>query len=215
MKKIIILLLLVLLVTGCTNIGNSSYDELIREAINSDVNIYNTYRKGYKFYLPKGLYVEESDDYNEVIKSNNVTFYLYIDVIGYLSGEKSEYTTVDNVYYSKEIINGDESGYVEIKVTENNKYLVEIMYNYAKIEVIVEKSDINKALTDAIIILSSIDYNDTFLTGLDKDSLLNYKEETVDIFDKSSSQDSNWLEYADVYDSDDDDGTTPDYDLIK
>lgn len=35
-------------------------------------------------------------------------------------------------------------GYVEVNLLKNDKYLVEIMYNYAKIEVIVDKSNLNE-----------------------------------------------------------------------
>lgn len=214
MKKAIILLGIVLLISGCTNINKSSYDEIISEISASEVKIYNTYRKGYKFYLPIGLYVKDSENYNEVIKNESETFYLYIDLIGYLNKESTEYEIDENAFYSRYITAKDKTGYVEVKVYQNDKYLVEIAYNYAKIEVIVEESRLNKCISDAMIILSSIEYNDSFLESLSEESLLSYKEENVDIFEKSTTDSDSFLKYVDEYDTTDE-AELPDYDKIN
>lgn len=214
MKKAFILIVFALILTGCTSIKNSSYDQILIEAINSDVDIQNTYRKGYKFYLPIGLYVENSKDYNEVIKNENETFYLYIDLIGYLNKDGITSSNSGGIYY-KELVHEDKRGYAEIKNLDTDKYLVEIVYNYAKIEVIVEEAALKSSVAEAIIILSSIEYNDSFLSGLSEESLLSYKEEFVDIFKKNSTSDTtNFLKYADeldVYGG----SEVPDYDMIK
>lgn len=214
MKKAIILVLILLITSGCVNIGNSTYDEIINEVINSEKNISNTYRKGYKFYLPKNMYVVSSKAYNETIKNQTETFYLYIDLISYLSKQEIEYETEENIFF-KEFKGKDKYGYIQIKNAEKSKYLVEIAYNCAKIEVIVEKGREKYAVSEAMIILSSIEYNDSFLTNLSDDSLLNYKEENVDIFDKGTGSDnSNILEWKDEYDGYDED-KIPDWDHIK
>lgn len=214
MKKAIILLLLLILVSGCTNINQSSYDDIIVDITSSDVKIYNTYRTGYKFYLPTGLYVVNSNDFNEVIKSDDETFYLYIDLISYLNKITPDYQVDDSLFYSRYINKGSNVGYAEIKVYENDKYLVEIAYNYAKIEVIVEESRIKKCLSEAMIVLSSIEYNDSFLLNLSEESLLNYKEENVDIFDKAQTDSDSFLKYVDEYDGSSEE-ELPDYDLIN
>ncbi|HBA37437.1 MAG TPA: hypothetical protein DCY94_01810 [Firmicutes bacterium] len=217
MKKTLLLGAILICLTGCVNIDNSTYETIASETTNSNLKIYNTYRKGYKFYLPIGLYVENSDDYNETIKSDREKFYMYIDVISYLEKSTTEYAPSDTAEYSKYIQNADKTGYIEIKKLENKKYLVEIAYNYAKIEVIVERTRIKRCLSDALIILSSISYNDTFLKSLDEESLLNYKEEAVDIFDKVGGTDSsNLLEWVEEYDtSGDTSNRPPDYDVIN
>ena len=74
-------------------------------------------------------------------------------------------------------------------MTENDKYLVEIMYNYAKIEVIVDEGDINKAMLSAISILKSIVYNDSVIANLLEDNVLNFAEEEFDIFNNDSNDD--------------------------
>lgn len=213
MKRFVILACLVLLLTGCVNVNLSSYEEIASSVTSSSAEIYNTYRKGYKFYLPIGLYVQDAKEYNEVIKSKTETFYLYIDLISYLNKNEIELEKGEYVF-SKVLDNSDKKGYIVIKNYENDKYLVEIVYNYAKIEVIVDKDRAKACVGEALIILSSIKYNDSFLTNLSSESLLNYKEEMVDIFEKGNTTDtSNFLEYVDEYD-----GTeqkVPDYDLIN
>ncbi len=217
MKKVLVLILVCLLASGCININDSSYEQIVSTTTGSKYNVYNTYRKGYKFYLPVGLYIEDSNDYNEIIRSEKEKFYLYIDLISYLSKNEIEHVEEENIYFQN-IKNGDKTGYVEIKNLTNDKYLVEIAYNYAKIEVIVEKNRVKKVLSDALVILSSIKYNDSFLKNLSEDSLLNYKEETVDIFNKVGGSDtSNFLEWVEEYDSSDgeDRNSPPDLDLIN
>ena len=215
MKKIFVLIFFGLLLSGCVNINNSSYDQLIEDVALSDVRSQNTYRRGYKFYLPVGLNIEDSKEYNEVIKKDDLVFYLYIDLIGYLNKDDVALPQESSIYY-KELVYGDKKGYAEIKKTENEKYLVEIVYNYAKIEVIVEEEDLNSTVTEAIIVLASIEYNDSFLSGLSEESLLSYKEEFVDIFNKDTTKDTtNFLKYEDELDIYNGTDSIPDYDMIK
>lgn len=214
MKKILILLLPILIITGCTDIKNSSYETLLNETANSSLEVFNTYRNGYKFYLPSSMYVYKSRDYNEVIKNKFDTFYLYIDLISYLSKTPIEYTNGGENYYFSNLSKDDKTGYIVIKITQNDKYLVEIAYNYAKIEVIVEETRIKSTISEAMTILSSIEYNETFLKSLTEESLLSYKEETIDIFKKGETDATPFLKYVDEYDGPDD-SQVPDYDLIR
>lgn len=214
MKKYILLIFVILTLTGCVKIETSSFDKLIDETTNSKLELFNTYRKGYKFYLPASLYIKESNNYNEIIKSKTETFYLYFDLIGYLNKEEITYEFAENSFY-KNTIDKDKKGFIEIKLQENNKYLVEIVYNYAKIEVLVEKSRIKSCVAEAMTILSSINYNDSFLQSLNKESLLNYQEETIDIFDnKNNDEGSNVLKWIEEYDTTNDSNII-DYDKIQ
>ena len=86
----------------------------------------------------------------------------------------------------------DDKGYLEIN-EKNDKYLIEIMYNYAKIEVIVEKEDINKSVTNAMIVLSTITYTDDIVKNLLSIDEVTSSEETFSVFDEDAS-DSNFLE---------------------
>ena len=199
---------MILFLTGCVNINDASYSNIINEAVSSHEKIYNTYRKGYKFYLPKGMYVSDNNNYNEIIKSKDEIYYLYVDVLSYINKRENTYVENHSAYYSLKFSN---DGYIEINAVDS-KYLVEIVYNYAKIEVMVDETALRSAIANAIIILSSIEYNDTLLASSDA-SVLNYKEEKVDIFKAHGKDNSNFLEYVE-YDEFDE-SSIPDYDLIK
>lgn len=215
MKKLLILALSLLVLTGCTNLKNSSYDAIIEETVSSRVKVANTYRSGYKFYLPRGMYVKDSKEYNEQIKNDRDTFYLFIDLIGFLGNQSIDKAPKGDEYYFKNISSGEKSGYIEVNLSSMGKYYVEIAYNYAKIEVMVEESRLKNTISEAMIILSSIDYNESYLQNISEESLLSYKEETVDIFNKENDGDNgNFLKYQGEYDNVDED-KIPDYDLIK
>lgn len=214
MKRIIILLAITFLLTGCMNINRSNYSEIIDETIKSQKKIYNTYRNGYKFYLPKGMIVTNSREYNEVISNNNNKYYLYIDIISYLEKRENIYKKrTDGVIFNETISQGKKRGYIEI-IKKDDKYLVEIIYNYAKIEVIVNEKELKNAMANAMIILSSIHYNDDILDNESRENVLSYNEENIDIFNTEGKEESHFLTYdPSVYDEDDE--KIPDYDLIK
>ena len=211
--KILSIVMLILLVSGCVNIRKSSYENIIENAINSNTKIYNTYRKGYKFYLPHGLSIANSKEYNEIISSNKYKYYLYIDIVSYLNKKDNNYKENGDSAYSLYINNGSKTGYLEIN-DKNGKYLVEIMYDYAKIEVMVDKDDLNEVVANSIVILSSLHYNDNILKNLERDNILRYNDENIDIFNsKSGKEKSDFLEYVEEYDPTEEE--IPDYDLIK
>ena len=86
---------------------------------------------------------------------------------------------------------------MEINLQENNQYLIEIMYNYAKIEVMVDKDEINEVLINSINILNSIKYDSIVIEKLLKDDKLNYTEEIFDMFAKKKNN-SNILNYSET-----------------
>ena len=66
------------------------------------------------------------------------------------------------------------------------------MYNYAKIEVIIDEDRINDVVSYAMIVLSSIKYNDEIINNLMGENVLDYKEIDFDIF--KTNKDDNILE---------------------
>ena len=101
--------------------------------------------------------------------------------------------------FSARITNDDKFGYIEVNLRENDKYLVEIMYNYAKIEVIVDKNDIKLSMISAISILRSIEYNDNIIANLLEDNVLNFAEEEMDIFNTGGENNESVLVDPDDY----------------
>ena len=67
------------------------------------------------------------------------------------------------------------------------------MYNYAKIEVMVDEGDLNRVITNSIIILSSISYNNEILANIVGDNIFEFNEEEFNIF-KVKRENSNYLE---------------------
>lgn len=212
MKKVLLAFIILVGLTGCTKINNLSLDQIVNNTIETKVKLSNQYRTGYKYYLPRGLSVINQSDYNEKINTDRYSYYLYVDVVSYYNKVKSEFKVNNSAYYSKAIKHDKNFGYLEIKPI-NDKYLVEIMYNYAKIEVIVNSNDIASAITNSLIILTSVNYNDDIIDNLLEEDVLNYSEETFNIFE-TNSNDSNFLKVVEEYDNYNED-EVPDYDLIK
>ena len=204
MKKIVVLLGFVLLLTGCTNIMNENYMDIISRVVVSRYNITNEYRTGYKYYIPNSMSSVDSKDYNEVLASSNYHYYLYVDVVSYYNRVLNDYKIDENSFFSSNINYEDKYGYLEVNKQSNNKYLVEIMYNYAKIEVMVDECDLKNAITNSIIILSSIQYNNDILESIVGDNVLEFNEETFNIF-QTKKKESNYLdvEARDIYQEED------------
>jgi len=212
-KKILLIGIMILCLTGCTNVKDLSYDEIINMFTIKEKSP-NVFKKGYQFYLPSGLIIDDSGSNYSIITSNNITFYLYVDLVSYLNGNKYDYKDDSSLVYSKTINYNKKSGFVQIKLLENNQYLIEIMYNYAKIEVMVEENLVNKALINSISVLNSIKYNDLVIERLLNDNDLSYTEEIFELFENENSN-SNILEYEKVTEDEEKDDELVDTDFIN
>jgi len=212
MRKHVILLAIIIFLCGCTNVNNSSLKKITDDALNSKRIHTNMVRVGYKYYKPLKMSVIEISDYNETLRSDDILYYLYVDIVSYYNKTNSEYSENDISYYSKVLKHGNKGGYIEINEIKDNQYLIEIMYNYAKIEVIVDKSRINEAVAFSMSILSSIKYNDVVINNKLGKDVFNSYEESFNLF-KSETKDSNTLKY--VEDSRYDKDVIPDMDLIS
>lgn len=193
MKKVLILISLIFLITGCSNIKDLTYDEIVQNfgTVSSRTN---TYRTGYKYYLPRGMQVNDSTLFNEVLEDGKYTYYLYVDAVSYLNQVSYDYQVDNSILFSTAIKKGDYFGFVEVKLVENNKYLVEIMYNYAKIEVVAYERDIKKVVAYAMSILTSITYNNSVIENYLGDDIFESSEEKYDIFEIVGSD--NYLQFT-------------------
>ncbi|MCM1370796.1 MAG: hypothetical protein NC181_02755 [Clostridium sp.] len=197
MKKAILLIAL-LLVSGCTvvRIDTESIDNIVDVVLSKNNTLYNQIGKGYKYYIPRGVSYIETTEYNDTLYSEGNYYYLYIDAIAYYYDETIACESVDGAYYFREINNNDKTGYLLIKKMDN-KYLVEFVYNYAKIEALVEKSQINDVVLDSSYILSTIKYNyNVIKIMLDSDYFKN-KEEKYTIFESQPGNESFFPIYED------------------
>lgn len=214
-KKIISIFIIILLTTGCTTIESNSYDEILTNTTNTLVNTTNINRVGYKYYLPKGMRLLSYEGSNEIISHGENIYYLYVDYVSYYNKIPSSYTESKTAVYSKNILKDKKFGYIEIKNTENDKYFIEIMYNYAKIEVIVDKEeDTNKAITYAMSILNSISYQKQALDSLMSEDILKTNEVEHNIFESAETE-SGYLKIVEEYGQYDDKEENVDPDFIR
>lgn len=163
MKKIILVLLMIILLTGCSvvRIDTNNIDNIVNVVLSKKNRLYNQVGQGYKYYLPSGVSYIDSDELNDILYCNGSYYYLYIDAINYYYQTKMEYDEDSTLYYSREIKTSDgfnHSGYLQIK-EKDGLYHVEFVYNYARIETVVNKDELNNVILNSAYILSTIKYN--------------------------------------------------------
>ena len=215
MKKIIFLITLLVFFTGCSIKNINSYDinDIIDDALAVEDSVTNVIFDGYKYYLPRGIKIIDKKDYNSKLLSSGNYYYLYVDVISYYHKAELNYSSDDNLYFSKRISYQGKEGYVEITESEDENYCLKIVYNYAKIEAYVNSSFLNNAIYDSIRILSSVTYNDKVLSTIIGDNVLDYQEEEFSLFD-SKREDGTFLDYIEEYDVYDDSNQIKDEDIL-
>ena len=207
--KKILLVLFVCILTGCSviRINTDSYDTNIYNVLKRENYDVNTNSVGYQYYLLNGITKHEGSDFNQVLKSSNGTYYMYVDLVSYYHKVSKDYTPDDSLFISKRINYKDNTGYLEV-IDKSDYYYVKAMYNYSKIEALISKNKLNDSLVEIFYTLSSIKYNDTIvedILGNEKYDLSENKE--YKIFNVDNSDRSNYLEEVkkyDVYDSEED-----------
>ena len=196
-KKIIIVLCLFLF-TGCTRtyyMNSLSYEEILNNATIEENNLHNTNNKGFKYYLPTGFSVTKDNEFNQTLTSHNNIYYLNIDIVSYYYKKGSEETKEIDDYYFYKFNKNNKDGYLRIR-KNNDKFFVELCYNYAIIEVEVEENEIKYAVSRGITILNSIKYNDRIIEKKLNDKDLESKETAYKIPEpKEKNETKNVLEY--------------------
>ena len=201
-KKYIFLILLMIIITGCTTLNQQGIDELLPTMLNRKNNLYNVVFDGYKYYVPHGMKLENKEEYNAtLLDENNQTYYFYVDAISFYNKEKLTYHTSQDAYYSKELSYQNKEGYLEIhQVGKSDTYFIEYMYNYGKIETYTTKEKINESIIEASTILSSLRFNRTVLETIIGNKVLNYKEETYNVMKpKGNVSTESYLDYEEKY----------------
>lgn len=200
MKKIIIILLATILLTGCTmvRIDTKNIDTTLNVVLSKDNTLYNRVGKGYKYYVPRGVSYIDSNELNEKLYSEGNYYYLYIDAVSYYYARQIEYVENENAYYSRKINLNGKQGYLEINEDQNSgRYFIEFMYNYAKIEALVQEKDIELVILNASYILSTVKFNNNVIKlMLDENYFIN-TEEKYDIFTSKKETNDNFLKKVD------------------
>lgn len=194
------MLFVLIFLTGCTavRINTKSIDNIVSVILSKENTLYNTIGKGYKYYVPRGVVYIDSNEYNEKLYCNGDYYYLYLDIISYYYKKDFTYKENKDLYYSKNIDMNNKKGYLEITKMDDKYYLIEFMYNYAKIEALVTEDKINEVVLNATYILSTVKYNDNVIKlVLDEDYFTN-KEEKYNIFKSTNNSTSFELEYTEI-----------------
>ena len=122
---------------------------------------------------------------------------MYIDTIAYYYQVTNSFEKKNDHFFSEKINHNNISGYIDI--TENNdSYFVVLMYNYAKIEAFLPKSNFSEAFINMCNILSTIKYNDAVIKDYVGKKGIVYQEEKFNIFG-SEDEVNNFLKYEEEY----------------
>ena len=199
-KKGIILCLMIVLLTGCTivRIDTNNIDSMVDVVLSKDNTLYNRVGIGYKYYVPKGVTYIDSSGPNDKLYSNGVYYYLYLDEIAYYYKSSLKFKEDPSKYYSRKINNDGKTGYLEI-TKKDELYLIEFVYNYAKIEAMVPEDDINSTVLNSSYILSTIKYNNKIVKLSIEDDSLKSKEKKYEEF-TSKKQTNSFLRYEEEKD---------------
>lgn len=198
MKKKAILLVILILMSGCTivRIDTKSIDNIIDVVLSKQNNLYNQIGKGYKYYIPRGVSYINTSEYNDTLYSNGNYYYLYIDVVGYYYKKNITYEESNNQYYFKKIQNADKTGFVSISKVDD-KYLIDFAYNFSRIEAMVDKDEINDVILNASYILSTIKYNSSVIKIMLDDDYFKNKEEKYTVFEQQGNNNDFFPIYED------------------
>lgn len=197
MKKKVLLGLILILLTGCTivRIDTKSIDNITSVILSKKNTLYNRIGRGYKYYVPRGVTYIDSSGSNDKLYSNGVYYYLYLDEINYYYKKATKYKEDSAKYYSKKIDKNGKKGYLEITKKDNDNYLIEFVYNYAKIEALVPEDKINETVLNSSYILSTIKYNTNIVKLSLNENFLKNKEETYEKFTQKNKDENSFLKY--------------------
>lgn len=215
MKKIILVLALVILFTGCDikDVTDKDIEKVIDETLELEVQGTNNNFKGYKYYIPRGFTLQNKKGNNFMLLSNGDYYYLYVDIVSYFHKKDVKTTFEEDLYFSKEISYNESNGYVKVKKTDDNLYFIEMVYNYSKIEAYVKLENLENALKNSLRILASIKYNDIILDTMIGEKTLSYEEEVYNFFE-SKREEGNFLDYIEEYDAYDKEDVIKDEDIL-
>ena len=209
MKRILILLLSIGLVTGCTAIDDLSIESIINDSLSSKYDLHNQVNSGFKFYLPRGLKIVKKDELNVIITSKYYDYYLYVDLVSYYNKKNGDYKRDETLFYSELLDYDKKKGIVNIKEVDVENVILDVTFNYANIQVKVKKDDINKALMNVMAIVGNITYQDDVIKSLLDDDVLSSSDELINVFDTDKS-DTQVLDVDDTYTGNEEEDYDPD-----
>ncbi len=197
LKKFLLFVAILFVLTGCTSISDSGYDNIVDTILKNSSHKDNTYMEGYKLYIPNHMTVIGDLKGNDILYSYGDKYYLYVDLVSFYNKKQNKYNVADdNSYkYSKTIKYNDLDGYVTVSESKGGD-LVEVMYNYAKIEVVT--NNVKRAIANSLLVLKSITYNYRVIGSMIGSNALVYDSELFELLGPKNKTD-NFLKYVEEY----------------
>ena len=182
MKKTLIILILLTL-TGCSivRIDTSSIDNTVDVILSKRNTLYNEDGQGYKYYIPNGVTHIDTNDLMHTLYYNGEYMYLYVDIVSFYYKTNIKHEKNNDSYFYKKINNGNQKGYVEV-IRQDDLYYVNFYYNYARIEALVAKENLNTTVMNASYILSTINYNKKLIKTMLDDEYFTNKAGKYDLY---------------------------------
>ena len=207
MRKKLLPLFIILLLTGCTRIDNNSkeYKDIVNNILISDNKNVNQASIGYKYYLPVGVDLIYDSDLNKKFKIKDTKLVLYVDIISYYYKNILNYEEENkNIYYYSKI----DGGYISV-IEDGEYYYLKIVYNYAKVESYVKEENLVDIIAYSTIILNSITYNDNLISNVIEKGVSFGGDITYEI-DKPDDSESKFSQYLQEYVQDNKEEEVPD-----
>ena len=198
MRKIIILVLCLFVLTGCSsNVDINNIDSILETFLNKSTSLVNNYSNGYKYYLPNGVRIINSSDYNEKLYYNGYYYYLFVDVASYYYKTDINYNIDSNLYYSNTLEYNGIKGYAEIEELDD-LYRVKVYYNYSSIETYVDYDNLGQSMINICYILNSIKFNDPVTEIVVGNKEMDLSEEVFDFY--TPRKEGNFIDHINKYD---------------
>lgn len=200
MKRILIVLFILITLSGCMKISELNKNDInvqLDKLLNTDTSLVNTSSNGYKYYLPVGVELIKSNEYNDELYYNGDYYYLYVDLVSYYYDEIDEYIENPELFFSSKISYNNKNGYLEIKDLEDETYQIDFFYNYSKIEAVVRYDNLKQSIINMCYILNSIKFNESISSIEIGDVSEKSSEETYDFY--TPRIEGNFLQYSNDY----------------
>lgn len=193
-KKVILLIIVALMLTGCTKLDNN-IDNIVSATMTKEIERVNTVSTGYKLYIPIGVMQLVDNQYNQKLKIRDTHVYLYVDTVSYYYKNNLNFKSDSNFnYYYKELNFNGKTGYIGINKLDDGSFFVLIVYNYSKIEFYASEEDLPIITSSSLMILNSIKYNDN-LIKLELDNDTGDNREVKYELDKPKDSESTFSQY--------------------
>ena len=162
-KRLMLLIIIALVLTGCAKIDNN-IDTIVSATMTKEISDVNTGSTSYELYVPIGVVQNKDSKYNQKFKIRDTYVYLYVDTVSYYYKNSLNYRSSGEYdYFYRDINLNNKSGYIGIKKIDDDSYFGEIVYNYSKIEFYSNYYDMPFIISNSLMILNSIKYNDNLI----------------------------------------------------